>query len=88
MIDYAQKMTQGEQETTESSPVKKQKRLITRLEILEEQIEFYEEYTKELEGKVEQLSEDSIRYQRNIREKMQQEVEMLKRIEELEGNNE
>lgn len=52
MIDYAQKMTQGEQETTESSPVKKQKRLITRLEILEEQIEFYEEYTKELEGKV------------------------------------
>lgn len=73
MIDYAQKMTQGEQETTESSPVKKQKRLITRLEILEEQIEFYEEYTKELEGKVEQLSEDSLRYQRNISEKAQQE---------------
>lgn len=83
MIDYAQKMTQGEQETPESSPVKKQKRLITRLEILEEQIEFYEEYTKELEGKVEQLSEDSLRYQRNISEKAQQEGEMLKRIEEL-----
>ncbi len=41
MIDYARKI--GEKDITfNESPIKKEKRLITKLEILEDQIEFYE----------------------------------------------
>ena len=47
MIDYASKI--GEKSSQESeSPMKKQKRLVSKLESLEQDIEFYEQYTEEL----------------------------------------
>lgn len=66
MAQYAEKMGQGFAEKGDSPG--KQKRLITKLEIVEDQVQFYEDYTKQLEAKIQQAQEDSAKKSQRILE--------------------
>ena len=86
MIDYASKI--GEKSNQESeSPMKKQKRLVSKLESLEQDIEFYEQYTEELQTKIQLLSEDSNQCMKKIEDLQKEGGKIVKRNGNLQQVN-